>query len=117
MNAKTFNKFKQWLIKDAVRKTFIIFDNLRVHHSYVFKEWFDDYRVKIELFFLPLYSPGLNLDEYLNCHLNAGVHSSVPARTQKAKLQNKAIYHLRMLQKKPKRVKKYFEHPRIAYAI
>jgi len=46
----------------------------------------------------------------LNCDLKAGVHSGVPART-KDQLKKKAISHLRMLQKKPKRVKKYFKHP------
>jgi hypothetical protein len=68
------------------------------------------------LFFLPSYSPELNPDEYLNCDLKAGVHSGVPARTRD-QLKNKAISHLRMLQKKPKRVKKYFKHPNIAYAV
>lgn len=53
--------------------------------------------------------------KYLNYDLKAGVRSGVLART-KGQLQNKAISHLRMLQKKPKRVKKYFEHPIIAYA-
>ena len=103
------------LIKDASQKIFLILDNLRVHHSYVVKEWLESRKDKIELFFLPSYSPELNPDEYLNCDLKAGVHSGVPART-KDQLGKKAISHLRMLQKKPKRVKKYFEHHKIAYA-
>jgi transposase len=69
----------------------------------------------LSYFFLPSYSPELNPDEYLNSDLKAGVHSGVPART-KDQLRNKAISHLRMLKKKPRRVKKYFEHPTIAYA-
>jgi transposase len=74
----------------------------------------ENHKDKIELFFLPSYSPELNPDEYLNCDLKAGVHPGVPART-KGQLKKKAISHLRMLQKKPKRVKKYFKHPKIAY--
>ena len=70
---------------------------------------------QIELFFLPSYSPELNPDEYLNCDLKAGVHSGVPARS-KGQLAKKTISHLRMIQKKPKRVKKYFKHHKIAYA-
>jgi hypothetical protein len=31
-------------------------------------------------------------------------------------LKNEAVSHLRMLQKRPTRVKKYFKHPSIAYA-
>jgi len=54
------------------------------------------HREKIELFFLPSYSPELKLDEYLNCDLKAGVHSGVPART-KGELKKKAITHLSIL--------------------
>ena len=115
MNAKKFIKFMKRLIKDANQKIFLILDNLRVHHAYVVKEWLEDHSDEIELFFLPSYSPELNPDEYLNCDLKAGVHSGVPART-KNQLTKKAISHLRMLQKKPKRVRKYFEHHQIAYA-
>ena len=115
MNAKTFIKFLKRLIKDATQKIFLILDNLRVHHAHVVKDWLENHKDEIELFFLPSYSPELNPDEYLNCDLKAGVHSGVPART-KDQLKNKAISHLRMLQKKSKRVKKYFKHPKIAYA-
>jgi len=115
MNAKTFIKFLKRLIKDANQKIFLILDNLRVHHAYVVKGWLQNHKDKIELFFLPSYSPELNPDEYLNCDLKAGVHSGVPART-KDQLKKKAISHLRMLQKKPKRVKKYFKHLKIAYS-
>jgi transposase len=70
---------------------------------------------QVELFFLPSYSPELNPDEYLNCDLKDGVHSGVPARS-KEQLSKKALSHLRMLQKRPDRVMKYFKHPKIAYA-
>jgi hypothetical protein len=66
-------------------------------------------------FFRPI-SPELNPDEYLNCDLKAGVHSGTPART-KHELKCKAISHLRRLQKLPGRIKKYFKHPKIAYAV
>lgn len=115
MNAHTFIKFCRRLIKDAGKKIYLILDNLRVHHSRLVKQWVEQHHEKIELFFLPSYSPELNPDEYLNCDLKAGVHSGIPARS-KDQLKSKAISHLRMLQKKPHRVKKYFNHPHIAYA-
>ncbi len=115
MNAKTLIKFLKRLIKDVGQKIYLILDNLRVHHSKVVNEWLEAHKEQIELFFFPSYSPELNPDEYLNCDLKAGVHSGVPARS-KDQLAKKAISHLRMLQKKPKRVKKYFKHPKIAYA-
>jgi transposase len=115
MNGKTFIKFLKRLIKDVGHKIFLILDNLRVHHSKLVKKWLRKHKDHIELFFLPSYSPELNPDEYLNCDLKAGVHSRVPARTKK-QLKKKAVSHLRMLQKKPTRVKKYFKNPNIAYA-
>jgi len=116
MNANMLIKFLKRLIKDADRKVFLILDNLRVHHGNVIKEWVKSHKDEIELFFLPSYSPELNPDEYLNCHLKDGVHSGVPARTC-AQLKAKAISHLRMIQKCPGKVRNYFKHPKIAYAV
>ena len=115
MNSQTLIKFMKRLIKGSSRKLFLILDNLKVHHSYIVKDWLKEHKDEIEVFFLPSYSPELNPDEYLNCDLKDGVHSGVPART-KDDLSKKAISHLRKLQKMPGRVSKYFKHPKIAYA-
>jgi transposase len=115
MNSDTMIKFMERLIKGSERKVFLILDNLKVHHSYMVKDWLEEHKTQIEVFFLPSYSPELNPDEYLNCDLKAGVHSGTPART-KDQLKRKAVSHLRKLQKLPKRVVKYFKHPKIAYA-
>jgi hypothetical protein len=69
----------------------------------------------IQVFYLPAYSPELNPDEYLNCDLKAGVHSGEPARN-KEQLKQKVSKHMRMLQRKPNRVRKYFKHEKIRYA-
>jgi len=115
MNSQTLIKFMDRLIKGADKKIFLIVDNLKVHHSYMVRDWLKEHEKKIDLFFLPSYSPELNPDEYLNCDLKDGVHTGVPARTKK-ELKQKAISHLRKLQKLPSRVRKYFKHPKIAYA-
>jgi transposase len=115
MNSQTMITFMTRLIKDADKKIFLILDNLKVHHSQIVTDWVKEHEEEIELFFLPSYSPELNPDEYLNCDLKAGVHSGVPAKTGK-ELKNKAISHLKKLQKLSGRVKKYFNHPKIAYA-
>jgi len=115
MNANTLIKFMNRLVNDSNRKIYLILDNLKVHHAYVVRDWLEENKDKIEVFFLPSYSPELNPDEYLNCDLKAGVHSGVPARS-KQQLTKRAISHLRKLQKLPARVMKYFKHPKIAYA-
>ena len=115
LNSPLLIRFLQRLVKDAGRKVFLILDNLRVHHSKPVKAWLAEHRDQIEVFHLPSYSPELNPDEYLNCDLKAGVHSGVPARSS-GQLRTKAISHLRMLQKRPARVRRYFLHPKIRYA-
>ena len=115
MNANQLIEFMKRLIKDAKRKVFLILDNLRVHHAKLVKAWLSKHGETIEVFYLPAYSPELNPDEYLNCDLKAGVHSKYPARSKK-QLKAKVLSHMRMLQKQPERVKKYFRHPKIAYA-
>jgi len=115
MNADILIDFMKRLIKAAKRKVFLILDNLRVHHAKVVKKWLQDKSEQIEVFYLPAYSPEMNPDEYLNCDLKQGVHSGLPARS-KEQLKKKVRSHMQMLQKKPARVRKYFEHPRIQYA-
>jgi len=115
MNADKLIEFCKRLIRSAKRKVYLILDNLRVHHAKVFKAWLSEHEEDIAIFYLPSYSPELNPDEYLNCDLKKGVHSGKPARN-KRQLKGKVISHMRMLQKKPKRVAKYFEHRKINYA-
>jgi len=115
MNADVLIDFMMRLVKDAKRKVYLILDNMRVHHAKPVKEWLKEHKKMIEVFYLPAYSPELNPDEYLNCDLKAGVHSGVPARS-KDQLKAKASNHMRMLQRKPSRVRKYFKHEKIRYA-
>jgi len=115
MHAEVLIRFMKRLIKETDQKIFLVLDNLRVHHSKKVKSWLQDHQQQIEVFYLPSYSPELNPDEYLNCDLKAGVHSGPPARS-KDDLKRKTIGHLRRVQKRPERVRSYFQHPRIAYA-
>ena len=115
MNADVLIDFMMRLLKDAKRKVFLILDNLRVHHAKPVKEWLEEHKKMIQVFYLPAYSPELNPDEYLNCDLKAGVHSGKPARN-KEQLKQKVSKHMRMLQRKPGRVRKYFQNENIRYA-
>jgi transposase len=115
MNADVLIEFMMRLLKDAKRKVYLILDNLRVHHAKPVKEWLEKHKKMIQVFYLPAYSPELNPDEYLNCDLKAGVHSGKPARN-KEQLKQKTSKHMRMLQRKPARVRSYFRHEKISYA-
>lgn len=115
MTSKVFIKFLSRLVKDAPRKIFLILDNHRVHHSKDVKAWLEKHTEKIELFYLPPYSPELNPDEYLNGNLKNKVRSGVPARTRDD-LMKKTRSFMRTLQRRPKHVRGYFKHPLVAYA-
>ena len=73
MNADVLILFMTQLIKNKTRKVYLILNNLRVHLSKVVKNWLDGKESKIELFYLPSYSPEKNPDEYLNCDLKQGL--------------------------------------------
>ena len=92
-------------------KVILMLDNLRVHQAILVRAWLEKRVDKIELFYLPAYSPELNPDEYLNCDLKADVHSKLPA-WNKIQLIAKVLWHMRMLLNKLHRVKKYFKHPK-----
>jgi transposase len=114
-NSDKLIEFLEALIQDAGRKVFLILDNLRVHHSKPVKAWLAEHQEKIEVFYLPSYSPELNPDERLNADLKYAIGSKVPART-KTKLKAVATEHMTMLEKSPTRVMTYFQDPRVKYA-
>jgi transposase len=115
MNSDKFIEFMKQLIKSSSQKVYFIVDNLRVHHSKIVKEWLEENKEKIALFFIPSYSPELNPDEYLNCDLKQGMSAKKSPKNVEI-LQSNVLSHMCMLQEKPERVKKYFEHKAINYA-
>lgn len=115
MNSDRFILFLKHLIKNSPKKIFLILDNLRVHHSNVVKNWVRENQEKIELFFLPAYSPEKNPDEYLNCDLKQGL-SNKPAPKNQEKLKENLENHMQMLVQNPERIQKYFNHKDIQYA-
>ena len=115
MNADRLIEFLKQLIKNKEQKIFLILDNLRVHHSKIVKQWVEENKSSIELFFLPSYSPEKNPDEYLNCDLKYGL-SEKPAPKTEQQLKQNVENHMVMLQNNNQRVIKYFHHKDIKYA-
>jgi transposase len=103
------------LIYDARRKVYLILDNLKSHHGKMVTAWLKAHEDQIAVFYLPSYSPELNPDEYLNGDLKSRVHSGTYAGTE-SDLKHKTQSFMRMLVKRPHRVRSYFHHPMVAYA-
>ena len=70
---------------------------------------------KIEVFYLPSYSPELNPDELLNADLKQRVTTAAPARNKRTLTRN-ASSALRSIQKQPQRIQNYFLHRDVSYA-
>lgn len=105
-------EFFEALILDADRKVFLILDNLGVHHCKPVKAWLAERRDKVEVFYLPSYSPELNPEERLNADLKHVIRSKVPIRT-KLKLQAATEAYMTLIASTPERVKAYFQDPRV----
>ena len=114
-NHEKLIEFFDSLVKDAGKKIFLILDNLGVHHCKPVKAWLAENLDKMEVFYLPSYSPELNPEERLNADLKHVIRSKVPVRT-KAKLQAAALDHMTALQTKPERIKSFFQDPFVKYA-
>jgi len=115
LSAQILIRFLRRLIRDTNQRVFLILDNLNVHKAAKVRAWVEAHCDAIELFYLPPYAPELNPDEYLNGDLKLGVAKRAPART-KPELSKVARSHFRMLQRRPARVRRFFEHPRVSYA-
>ena len=115
LKSDTFIKFLGRLIKGAKRKIFLIVDNLRVHKAKVVGEWVAERSNRIELFFLPPYSPELNPDEYLNNTVKSRMRNQPPASTQ-SELKAQLGKVMKSAQRKPQLIQSLFKHPKVAYA-
>jgi transposase len=63
-NSKTFKKHLKKVLNDYkdVSKVIMVLDNVAYHHAYKVKDWIAQHP-KLELYFLPPYSPDLNAIE------------------------------------------------------
>jgi transposase len=108
-------QFMKRLAHDAERKVFLILDNLKVHKAPKVTAWLAEHREKIEVFYLPAYSPELNPDELLNADLKEAIGKQAPKRG-KGELRKAVIGYLRKLAKLPERLRQFFRAPHVIYA-
>ena len=113
-NAQVFIRFLTRLVKSSSKKIHLVVDNLRVHHAKLVKAWVEKRADKIELHYLPSYSPDLNPDEYLNCDLKTEL-AKRPERRIKGKFTKTVRSTMKRLQGLPKRVASYFKAKPLEY--
>ena len=115
MNAGRFIEFLKALLESVEVKIFLIVDGHPAHKANKVKEFVAE-EERLELFFLPGYSPQLNPDEWVwknvkNDRIGRGVIMNA------ADLKAKAVSALRRLQKLPALVRGFFRDPSLAYIL
>lgn len=115
MTQNKFILFLSKLLKSNDGPVVVITDNLAVHHGKRVAEWVRENAARIELHFIPSYSPELNADEYLNRDLKKNVNAKSTPSTV-ADLKENLMSFMRFLQRQPERVMKYFNGKNVAYA-
>jgi transposase len=114
MNSTRFIEFLKELTRDVRGKIFLVVDNVSYHKSAEVNAWAEKHENRIELFFLPGYSPDLNPDEWVWKNVkNDNVARIVPDRSgQLFEIAEKAM---RMLRNSPEKVRSFFSDPHLAY--
>ena len=115
LNAALFLIFLRRLIKDARRRVFLIVDNLRVHWAKSVTAWVEANRKRIELFYLPSYAPEHNPDEFMHNDLKQGMARRRTPKN-KAALKSGLQSHMRSLQRRPSKIRAFFQAPTVRYA-
>lgn len=115
INASVFVEFLRRLIGDVKTTVFLIVDGHPAHRAKVVKKFVASTRGRLGLFYLPGYSPELNPDEFVWNELKTHIVGRRVSNS-KAELKSTAIGGLRSIQKRPDRVRSYFQAKHTKYA-
>jgi transposase len=115
LDAAVFLLFLGKLIEGAARKVLLIADQLQAHKTPAVEAWVRDHQDRIEVFYLPTYSPEMNPVEYLNHDLKAEVNKPGLA-DDRGTLATRVAAFMDKLAHVPKHVISYFLHPWAQYA-
>jgi transposase len=110
-----FLQFLRRLIYKSGKKIFLIVDNLKVHHAKKVREWLQENKDKIEIFFLPPYCPEMNPQELVNQEVKSHA-SNFKLVASMNELTINLRYYLTKIQFNPWKVMGYFRKSSVSYA-
>ena len=111
-----FIDFLRRLLRDCGgRKVHLIVDGHPVHRAKLVSAWVGRHAGRIELHFLPGYSPELNPVELLNHDVKANAAGRRRPRSA-GELRDELHGYLRRRQRQPDVLIRFFEHPKTRYA-
>jgi transposase len=114
-NGAVFIKFVTRLLRLRRRKVLLIVDRHPGHRSAEVQRWLARHADRLEVFFLPGYSPDLNPDEFLNQDVKSNALGRQRPATRTELIDGVRSY-LRSTQRQPTIVKSYFHAESVRYA-
>ena len=114
MNSALFTDYLRYLTEDVEGKIFLVADRATYHTSQETALWLMDHKDRIELFFLPPYSPDLNPDEWVWKNVKHDNISRIVPQYP-GHLSEVASQTLKALWKTPEKIKGFFADPDLAY--
>lgn len=114
LNSEVFISFLKRLSRQVGRNFFLIVDGHPSHRSQKVKHFLAKNTDKLELFYLPGYSPELNPDELVNQDVKSNALGRRRPHTQFEMVADVRRY-LRSRQRQPAMVRSYFKEQHVRY--
>ena len=114
-NGGAFLGFLIQLIKYKQQKIFLVADGHSAHKTKIVTAWLEENKGRIEIFFLPPYSPELNAQEYVNQDLKTNVIGK-KRPINKAQMRNNVEGFMNKRKNDRRQVQKYFHVSHVQYA-
>jgi len=116
LNATRFVEFLKAFMRNRRRPVFLVLDGLPAHKARLVAAYVQSLEGRLELHFLPGYSPDLNPDEFVWNHLRHHGTTKTPLRKNES-LRNRVQRNLADIQRSPKLVRSFFRAPSVAYTM
>lgn len=114
-NSEVFKTFLERMIKYSREKIYFVTDGHPAHKTKILNEWLEENKDKIEVFFLPPYSPELNPQEYVNQDVKTNIIGK-KRPINKAEMRSNVEGFMKRRKKDRKQVQKYFHVSHVRYA-
>ena len=114
-NGEVFKTFLQQMIKYSRQKIYFVTDGHPAHKTKMLNEWLAENKDRIEVFFLPPYSPELNPQEYVNQDVKTNIIGK-KRPINKAQMRTNVEDFMNGRKNDKKQVQKYFHVSHVRYA-
>lgn len=114
-NGEVFKTFLKQMIKYSRQKIYFVTDGHPAHKTKMLNEWLAENKDRIEVFFLPPYSPELNPQEYVNQDVKTNIIGK-KRPINKAQMRTNVEDFMNGRKNDKKQVRKYFHVSHVRYA-